>query len=103
MVDINNDGVDEIFVGGGITQADKLYQYSPNGFTDITQSAGLPAKPANSTTIGAVSFDLDKDGNTDILTANSEGVFWYKNTGDGFEVINLNAPINDKSLSLIHI
>ena len=97
LVDIDGDGIDEIFVGGGITQADKLYQYSPNGFTDITQKAGLPAKPANSTTIGAVSFDLDKDGNTDILIANSAGVFWYKNTGSGFESINLNAPVNEKS------
>ena len=97
LVDINNDGVDEIFVGGGITQADKLYQYSANGFTDITQSSGLPAKPDNSTTIGAVSFDLDKDGNTDILIASSAGVYWYQNTGEGFKVINLNAPINDKS------
>ena len=54
LIDINNDGIDEVFVGGGLGQQDGLFSYKDGAFT--TASFDLPAKPENSSTYGAVSF-----------------------------------------------
>ena len=98
MIDVDNDGVDEIFISGGITQEDALMVYKDGGF--VKSSFALPAKPSNTTTFGAVSFDLDADGNNDLILTGNYGILWYKNNGSGFDVQKISAPLN---LSLIHI
>jgi hypothetical protein len=85
LIDLNNDGVDEVFVGGGLDQIDAIYAYKDGSFTSSPFS--LPAKPANSSTYGAASFDLDSDGKTDLLLSTDAGLLFYKNTGSGFEKI----------------
>lgn len=97
LIDIDNDGVDEVFMGGGVTQEDALFKYTKDGFIDISKTVSLPKKVANSTTLGAVSFDLDKDGNNDLLLSGNGGVFWYRNTGKQFEVQKIAVPLNEKS------
>ena len=97
MIDVNNDGIDEIFLAGGVTQQDALLQYTDGSFTPSDYQ--LPAKPGNTTTIGAVSFDLDSDGNTDLLLTGDYGVLWYRNTGSGFEERKINVPLNEKSIA----
>ena len=99
MVDIDGDGVDEIFIAGGVTQDDAVFKYNKDGFKDVTTEVGLPKKPANTSTFGAVSFDLDNDGKTDLLVNGDYGVLWYKNTGSGFEVTKIEVPLNDKSVA----
>ena len=32
--DADGDGIDELFLGGGLNQDDKLFRYSPDGFVD---------------------------------------------------------------------
>jgi len=97
MIDIDNDGIDEIFLAGGVTQEDALLSYTDGGF--ITSTMALPTKPANTSTFGAVSFDLDSDGNNDLLLAGDYGVLWYRNTGSAFEVRKIEVPLNDKSVA----
>ena len=97
MIDVNNDGVDELFLAGGVTQEDALMSYNDGKFSKSTMS--LPAKPANTSTFGAVSFDLDSDGNNDLILAGDYGVLWYKNTGSGFEVKKIAVPLNEKSVA----
>jgi len=98
MIDIDNDGVDEVFVGGGVTQEDAIFKYIDGDFEDITSQVQLPNKPVNTTTFGAASFDLDNDGNTDLLLAGDYGVLWLKNNGGTFTATNLNIPVNEKSV-----
>ncbi len=98
MIDIDNDGVDEVFVGGGVTQEDAIFKYVDGGFEDITSQVQLPNKPENTTTFGAASFDLDNDGNNDLLLAGDYGVLWLKNNGGAFTATNLNIPVNEKSV-----
>jgi len=98
MIDIDNDGVDEVFVGGGYTQNDAIFKYVDGKFSDITAVVGLPNKPANTTTYGAISFDLDGNGFTDLLLTGDYGVLWLKNNGKSFTSINLNIPVNDVSV-----
>ena len=65
-----------VFVGGGLGQSDGLYAYTDGGFT--ASSFTLPATPENTSTYGAVSFDLDNDGNTDLFLSTNTGLYWYK-------------------------
>lgn len=98
VIDIDNDGVDEVFVGGGVTQQDAVFKYIDGKFIDITESIKLPIKPTNTTTFGAASFDLDNNGFTDLLLAGDYGVLWLKNDGEAFTSVNLNIPVNEKSV-----
>ena len=97
MIDVNNDGIDELFLGGGVTQEDALMEYKDGGF--VKSSFALPTKPANTTTLGAVSFDLDTDGKTDLILTGDYGVLWYRNTGSGFEAQSISVPLNDKTIA----
>ncbi|MEE9372828.1 MAG: VCBS repeat-containing protein [Saprospiraceae bacterium] len=100
MIDIDNDGVDEVFVSGGVTQEDAIFKYENGGFKDISAMVKLPKKPVNTTTYGAASFDMDNDGNIDLFLAGDYGVIWLKNKGGVFTLTNLNVPLNDKSVPL---
>ena len=95
LIDVDNDGIDELFLGGGILQEDALLTYSEGGFKK--SNFDLPAKPANTTTFGAVSFDLDADGKTDLILTGDYGVMWYRNTGSGFEASKIEVPLNEKT------
>ena len=97
MIDVDNDGIDEVFLAGGISQQDVLLAYKDGTF--ITSSFTLPTKPQNTTTFGAVSFDLNEDGQNDLILTGDYGVYWYKNTGEGFEVQPISVPLNDKSIA----
>ena len=97
MIDVDNDGIDEVFLAGGVNQQDALLQYKDGGFSP--SAIKLPSKPANSSTFGAVSFDLDEDGNNDLLLTGDYGLLWYKNTGSGFEVTEIDVPLNEKSVA----
>ncbi len=99
MIDIDNDGVDEIFMAGGVDQEDALFKYSNGDFIDITAALSLPNKPAKTTTFGAVSFDLDNDNLTDLLLTGDYGLLWYRNTGTSFEVQKIEVPLNEKSVA----
>ena len=97
LIDIDNDGVDEVFMGGGVTQEDALFKYTPAGFKDISAAVTLPKKATTSTTLGAVSFDLDKNGYNDLILSGDFGVYWYKNVAGKFTAHKLNLPVNEKS------
>ena len=56
LIDLDGDGVDEVFVGGGIGQQDALFQYAADGFFDISTRVNLPEKPAGTTTYGGNFF-----------------------------------------------
>ncbi len=97
MIDVDSDGVDEVFVGGGVTQQNAIFKYTENGFMDISKAVGFPDKPVGTTTFGAASFDLDKDGNTDLILTGDHGVLWYKNMGGTFEENKIEVALDEKS------
>lgn len=97
-IDIDNDGVDELFLSGGLTQEDKLFRYTVDGFIDISGEVNLPKK-SSGTTFGAVSFDLDNNGDTDLLLTGDYGVVWLKNTNGKLERSIIEVPLNNKSVA----
>ncbi len=96
LIDVDNDGVDEVFMGGGLDQEDGLFTYQKGNF--IKSTFTLPDRPANTATYGAASFDLDNNGYTDLFLTTDAGLLWYKNSGEGFEVSKIDIPFNDKSI-----
>ncbi|SFJ17663.1 CRTAC1 family protein [Olleya namhaensis] len=79
LIDINNDGVDEIFFGGGFDQQDQLFQYKKNAFTSISKKVNLPQK-SNLTTLASASADFDNNGFSDLIISREDGITIYYNT-----------------------
>lgn len=65
--DVNNDGLEDIFIGSSAGDTAKLLFQTPDGFTEKSQSAINEDK--NFEDAGSVFFDIDKDGDLDLLIA----------------------------------
>ena len=98
LIDINNDGIDELFIGGGSGQPDALFQYVNGSFKDISNQVKLPSKRENS--FGAVSFDFDQNGFTDIIVTRDTGVYVLLNNEGVFIEEEINVHLNEKSSPL---
>jgi enediyne biosynthesis protein E4 len=81
VIDIDGDGIFEIFIGGGAGQRDALLSYRSGRLVNIEPGTGLSR---DSTTYGSTAIDLDADGDTDLLVAREDGVYLISMTGDGF-------------------
>jgi len=88
MIDVDGDGIDEVFVGGGLDQQDALYRYDGDEFINVSREVALPNKPVGKTQ-GAVSFDLDGNGFNDLLLSGTYGLVWYKQNEAGFRLVNI--------------
>lgn len=97
LIDLDGDGIEELFVGGGIGQKDALLKFKENKFVDISEEAGL-TKDFAKTTQGASVIDITQDGLPDLLVANEDNVFMYVNENGKFsKPRNLNLTFNQKS------
>ena len=79
-IDVDGDGRDEVFIGGGLNQADRLYRWVDGELVDIVAASGLSSQDA---THGAVSLDMDSDGDVDMVVARAAGITLYLNDGAG--------------------
>lgn len=101
VVDIDGDGIEELFFGGGIDQADAFYRYNADSraFDDITATTGWDKLVADKT-FGAVSLDLDADGDNDMLVTRQTGVFVYYNNAGQFSGKRLDLELDSKTVPL---
>jgi hypothetical protein len=83
VIDVDNDGIDEIFLGGGVRQADGLYLFRKNDFVNIAEQVGL-VKQGNDETLGAVVLDVDNNGYNDLVITRKTGIWLYRNNGEQF-------------------
>lgn len=81
VIDIDGDGHQEIFVGGGDGQPDSLFTMRDGKLVNIIESTSLSELTA---THGANSIDLDNDGDTDLLVTRADGLFLYVNDNGRF-------------------
>ena len=79
-IDIDGDEQDEVFIGGGLNQEDRLYRFVDGELVDIIEGTGLSGADAAH---GAMSIDLDSDGDVDLALARAGGVYLYLNDGSG--------------------
>ncbi len=78
VIDIDNDGIEELFFGGGVRQADGLFRFENERFINISDSAGL-VKLGGESTYGCVVLDVDNNGFSDLLITRESGVWLYTN------------------------
>lgn len=96
-IDINGDGQDELFLGGGDMQADTMLAFRNGGFEKLPLTF---AKGAVDATHGAATMDIDNDGDTDLFTARESGVWFHENQGGTFGSVNLALPLADNTVPL---
>ena len=95
IIDSDNSGAPEVFIGGGYNQNDALFRYESEGFVEIKDHGIDKELPA--TTLGMASVDVNSDGLSDLFVARDSGVHLYINKGGTFVGKKLDIPFNEKS------
>ncbi|VAV89297.1 hypothetical protein MNBD_ALPHA06-1761 [hydrothermal vent metagenome] len=98
-IDVDADGQDEVFLGGGRGQLDGLFRFENGSFVDISEQ-WLPAKSKNDASMGAAKIDLNADGKAELFVARESGLWLYKNNGTGFESVFLGAMPEANTVAL---
>ena len=96
-LDIDDDGRDELFLGGGDEQADAIFAFRNGGFEKLPLTF---AKGPVDATHGAATMDIDNDGDTDLFTARESGVWYHENLGGEFGSVNLGLGLADNTVPL---
>jgi len=99
IIDIDNDGIEEVFIGGGMNQQDAIFSFQDGKFVDITANTGWQ-KDTPDKTFSAISLDLDTDGDTDMLVTRQSGVFLYTNNQGQFVGKKLDLDIDAETVPL---
>ncbi|MFT4726342.1 MAG: hypothetical protein ACI9UN_000837 [Granulosicoccus sp.] len=104
VIDIDNDGVEELFFGGGINQQDAFFRFVPDAvkggrFENITAQTGWQ-KDTPDKTFSAVSLDLDRDSDNDMLVTRQSGVYLYQNNNGKFSGKKLDLNLNKETVPL---
>jgi len=106
LIDIDSDGVEEIFIGGGQNQSDGLFRFqngstgSPRDgqFVNIAIQSGFVNKVM--ATGGALSIDFDNDNDIDLLVIRLDGIYLFLNNNGKFEEQKLNITIEKDAVPL---
>lgn len=97
VLDIDGDGREEIFVGGGAGQPDALLRLRDGRLVDEIGPTGLSSLSA---TYGSCAIDIDADGDVDLLVARNEGVTVHLNEGGVFTPRPLEVELPENSVVL---
>ena len=99
-VDIDGDGVDEIFIGGGHGSEDALFRFSGDRFAPVAGFSGFD-KAEKDATFGSASLDVTGDGLDDLFVARESGVYLFINQGGGaFEGEEISFGLADNTVPL---
>ena len=98
-LDIDGDGQDELFLGGGDTQPDAIFAFRNDRFEQLPLTF---TKDTVDATHGAASIDIDNDGDIDLFTARESGIWLHRNIGSQFtsQKLELNLADNTTPLSI---
>lgn len=98
-INVDNDGAEELFLGGGHGQKDAIFRFVDNKFVDVTAETGYE-KTTDEATMSSVSLDVDKNGFDDLIVTTSTSIWLYRNEGGKFTGEMLDAPISDDTTPL---
>lgn len=93
IIDVDNDGKEEIFLGGGPGQADKLFAFNDGAFVDVTAKANLQKDDLDNTTFGVSVVDADRNGFADLIVTRTTGIWLYSNNNGQFSAQKLDIPL----------
>jgi hypothetical protein len=97
VLDLDGDGRDEIFAGGGAGQPDALLELEGGRLVDRIEGTGLSSLEA---TYGSCAIDLDGDGDVDLVVARNDGLTLYLNEGGRFRSERLPVALPESSVPL---
>jgi hypothetical protein len=95
IIDIDNDGVEELYIGGGPNQQDVFMRYTDDGFVDVSSETGFNKTDIADATLGSSAIDVDNNGYTDLIVSRTSSVWLYKNTNGKFVGKNLNLKLSE--------
>ncbi len=98
VIDIDGDGVEELFLGGSQDTPDGLFRYANGRMTAIPDAAGITKGPVAS--YGALVLDVDGDGRSDLLVAREDGLWLHRNQGGRFGNQKLDAKMPEGTVPL---
>jgi len=100
IIDVDGDGVEELFLGGSQTTPDGIFRFENNKLNLIQGALGITNKDQAS--MGSVVVDVDNDGRQDLLVAREDGIWLHHNQGGSFSNEKLDAmmPIDTMPLSI---
>ncbi len=98
-IDIDGDGAEELFIGGGFQQENGLFRFKDGAFVPIDGQAGL-TKPADGTALGPLVLDVNEDGLPDMLVTHPEGIWLYTNSGGVFTSAKLDTQMNENTTGI---
>ena len=99
-IDLDGDGVQELFIGGGHEQADVMYKFSNGGFTSIPDAGGVNKAADASSTLSGLAFDTDRDGDEDLIVTRPDGIWLYENDGGKLSGVLLTAEMLEDTTPL---
>ncbi|MGH1419039.1 MAG: FG-GAP repeat domain-containing protein [Hyphomicrobiaceae bacterium] len=98
-IDVDGDGTEELFLGGGRGQPDGLFRFEGGKFIAINNAGGI-TKPDDALSHGSVVLDVNGDGTEDLIVAR-EGGLWLHTNDDGiFSSHKLDAPLREDTTPL---
>jgi hypothetical protein len=97
VLDLDGDGREEIFAGGGAGQPDALLALDGGRLVDRIEGTGLSSLEA---TYGSCAIDLDGDADTDLVVARNDGLTLYRNEGGRFRGERLPVALPEHSVPL---
>ena len=98
VIDVNGDGVSELFIGGGLGQADGLLAFRDGALVDLGFGvSNADEKPA---THGSASIDIDDDGDVDLLVTREDGLYLHLNNGGKFDVTKIPLRLSEDATPL---
>jgi hypothetical protein len=99
IIDIDNNGVEELFIGGGPNQEDALFEYADGQFKLLDQ--GIIEKPdLQDATFGSSVIDVDANGFSDLIVSRTSGVWLYLNQNGRFSAQKLDLSLGDDTSPL---
>jgi len=98
-IDVDGDGAEELFIGGGHGQKDALYKFNGKDFGLLPRAAGI-TKTDDASTLGALVIDANNDGRQDLIVTRPSGIWLYTNNGGNFSGQKLSAPLQKDTAPL---
>lgn len=99
VINVDNKGAEELFLGGGVGQADAIFRLVDGVFIEITAETGYE-KVSDEATMSAVTLDVDENGFDDLIVTTSSSIYLYRNEEGKFARQKLEAPMAEDTTPL---
>lgn len=99
IIDVDGDGREELFLGGGHGQNDGLFRFDGKTFQSVDDVLAFE-KAIDDASLGSVVLDLNKDGTQDLIVARESGVWIHENIGGRFNSRKLDLEMRDDTVPL---